>query len=75
MEKHFFLLQRVRERQWNKKNKLRVSASYQEGDWVLVHHSRLPATFDFTGHKVANTRILCKWFTKLTHLCCVLRLF
>ena len=30
-------------RQWNKKNKHRVSASYQEGDWVLVHHSRLPA--------------------------------
>ena len=37
------LLQRVRERQWNKKNKHRVPASYQEGDWVLVHHSRLPA--------------------------------
>ena len=35
--------QRVRERQWNKKNKHRVAASYQEGDWVLVHHSRLPA--------------------------------
>ena len=35
--------QRVRERQWNKKNKHRVPASYQEGDWVLVHHSRLPA--------------------------------
>ena len=37
------LLQRVRERQWNKKKKHRVPASYQEGDWVLVHHSRLPA--------------------------------
>ena len=36
-------LQRLRERQWNKKNKHRVPASYQEGDWVLVHHSRLPA--------------------------------
>ena len=36
-------LQRVRERQWNKKNKHRVPATYQEGDWVLVHHSRLPA--------------------------------
>ena len=35
--------QRVRERQWKKKNKHRVPASYQEGDWVLVHHSRLPA--------------------------------
>ena len=37
------MLQRVRELQWNKKNKHRVPASYQEGDWVLVHHSRLPA--------------------------------
>ena len=37
------MLQRVRERQWNKNNKHRVPASDQEGDWVLVHHSRLPA--------------------------------
>ena len=37
------MLQRVRERQWNKKNKHRVPASYQEGDWVLVHHSPLSA--------------------------------
>ena len=37
------MLQRVRERQWNKKNKHRVPASYQEEDWVPVHHSRLPA--------------------------------
>ena len=37
------MLQRVRERKWNKKNKHRGPASYQEGDWVLVHHSRLPA--------------------------------
>ena len=37
------MLQRVRERQWNKKNKHRVPATYQEGDWVLVQHSRLPA--------------------------------
>ena len=36
------MLQRVRERQCNKKNKHRVPASYREGDWVLVHHSRLP---------------------------------
>ena len=35
--------QRVRERQWNKKNNHGVPASYQEGHWVLVHHSRLPA--------------------------------
>ena len=32
-------------------------------------------TFDFTGHKVAKTRILSKWLTKLTHLCCALSLF
>ena len=37
------MLQRVRDCQWNKKNKHQVPASYQEGDWVLVHHSRLPA--------------------------------
>ena len=37
------MLQRVRERQWNKKNKHRVPASYKDGDWVLVHHSQLPA--------------------------------
>ena len=43
------MLQTVRERQWNKKNKHRVLASYQEGDWVLVHHSRLPAWPRSTG--------------------------
>ena len=37
------MLQRVRERQWNKKNKHRVPATYQEGNLVLVHQSRLPA--------------------------------
>ena len=37
------MLQRVRERQWNKKNKHRVLATYQEANWVLVHHNRLPA--------------------------------
>ena len=36
------MLQRLRERHWNKRNKHRVPASYQEVDWVLVHHSRLP---------------------------------
>ena len=36
------MLQRVRERQWNQKNKHRVPATCQEGDRVLVHHSRLP---------------------------------
>ena len=43
------MLQRVRERQWNKKNKHRVPATYQEGDRVLVHHSRLPAWPRFTS--------------------------
>ena len=38
------MLQRVRERQWVKKNKHRVPATYQQGDWVLVHHSGLPAS-------------------------------
>ena len=37
------MLRRVRGRQWNKKNKHRVPATYQEGDWVLVHRSLLPA--------------------------------
>ena len=37
------ILQRVRQQQWTKKNKHRVPASYQEGDWVLVQHSGLPA--------------------------------
>ena len=36
-------LQKVRERWWTKKYRHRVPASYQEGDWVLVHNSRLPA--------------------------------
>ena len=36
------MLQREAERRWNRKNKHRVPASYQEGDWMLVHHSRLP---------------------------------
>ena len=43
VDKAKVLLQRVRERLWNKKNKHRVPASYQEGDWLVVHHSRLPA--------------------------------
>ena len=37
------MLQEASERQWNKKNKHRVPASYQEEDWVLVHHRQLPA--------------------------------
>ena len=37
------MLQRVRERQWNKKNKHRVPASYQQGEWVLLHHGQLLA--------------------------------
>ena len=43
MDKGKAMLQRVRERQWNKKNKHRVPTTYQEGDSVLLHHSRLPA--------------------------------
>ena len=43
MDKAKAMLQRVREPQWNKKNKHRVPATYQEGDWVLLHHIRLPA--------------------------------
>ena len=41
----------------------------------LIHMHCMAHTFDFTGHKVAKTRILSKWLTKLTHLCCVLSLF
>ena len=37
------MLQRVGERRRNKENKCRVPAFHQEGDWLLVHHSRLPA--------------------------------
>ena len=36
------MLQRVRGRQWNKKNKHRVPASYQKGDWVLVQPAMTP---------------------------------
>ena len=43
MDKTKAMHQRVREPQWNKKNKHRVAATYQEEDWVLLHHSRLPA--------------------------------
>ena len=43
MDKAQAMLQRVRERQLAKKNRHRVPASYQEGDCVLLRHSRLPA--------------------------------
>ena len=45
--------------------------------WVIGtgNGTRPGVTFDFTGHKVAKTRILSKWLTKLTHRCCVLSLF
>ena len=43
MHKAKAMLERVGERHWTKKKRHRVSASYQEGDWVLVHHSWLPA--------------------------------
>ena len=68
-------LQRVRERQWNKKNKHRVPASYQEGDRVLVHHNRLPAwprsTSDdpyFGSYKILSVdghRITVRWSIRL----------
>ena len=44
------MLQRVGKREWSEKNKHRVPAFYQEGDWVLVHHSRLPAPPRFTSN-------------------------
>ena len=37
------MLQRVREQQSTRKNRHRLPASYQEDDWLLVHHSRLLA--------------------------------
>ena len=43
------MLWKVRERQWNKKTKHQVRGSYQEGDWVLVHRSRLPTWPHFTS--------------------------
>ena len=43
MDKAMAMLQRVGDLNCNKKNKHRVPASYQGGDWVLVHHSQLPA--------------------------------
>ena len=43
VDKAKVMLQRVREHQWNMKNKQRVPACYQEGDWVLVHNGWLPA--------------------------------
>ena len=46
------------------------------GAWSQAEGRVLQApTFDFTGHNVAKTRILSKWLTNLTHLCCVLSLF
>ena len=49
VEKAKAMLQRLRERHPNKKNKHHVPASYQEEDSVLVHHSRLPAWPRSTG--------------------------
>ena len=43
------MLQRIRERQLDKKNKHRLPATYQEGDWVLVQHSWLAAWPHFTS--------------------------
>ena len=66
------LLQRVRERQWNKKNKHRVPASYQEKNWVLVHHSRLPAWPRSTSNDpdVGPYKILSLDGHRITVRCC-----
>ena len=37
------MLQQAGKQQWDKKNKYRVPAAYNEGDWVVVHHDWLPA--------------------------------
>ena len=56
------MLQRVRERQWNKKNKHRVPASYQVGDWVVVHHSPLLARPHSTsGDPYFEPTRSCRW--------------
>ena len=34
---------RVRQRENAKKNRSRLPATFKEGDWVLIHHTRLPA--------------------------------
>ena len=57
----------------------RGSIEPTEKEWAspafIVLKKEKGDTFDFTGHKVAKTRILSKWLTKLTHLCCVFSLF
>ena len=50
-------------------------AVYRETKSGEEYRKLVEYTFDFTGHKVGKTRILSKWLTKLTHLCCVLSLF
>ena len=61
------MLQRVREHQWNKKNKHRVPATYQEGDWVLVRDEdsqRIQFEFaEFTANSFA-ARICCEFGLK-----------
>ena len=42
VEKAKAMLGRVREQQWTKNNRHGSPAFYEEGDWVLVHHSRVP---------------------------------
>ena len=61
------MLQRVRERQWNKKNKHRVPASYQEGDWVLVQpwtYRALPAQWKLKENSL--TRMPRRWLRKVS---------
>ena len=43
MDKAKAMLQRVWEDKWTRRNIQGVPASYQAGDWVLVHHIGLPA--------------------------------
>ena len=52
-----------------------LSVGGPEGKEKEKEKEAVDITFDFTGHKVAKPRILSKWLTELTHLCCVLSLF
>ena len=72
MDKAKPMLQRVRECQWNKKNKHRVPASNQEGDWVLVHHIPLPAWPRSTSDDpyFGPYKILCVDGHRITERCC-----
>ena len=55
--------------------KIRNAIAFEDPTNSRSDGAKAHITFDFTGHKVAKTRILSKWLTKLTHLCCVLSFF